>query len=791
MGLELAASIGTEVRATLVLLDSAEMPKRDEWKAWLADHGEDNAVGRAVMKIESLERSGSTAVVMRADITDADELKRTIGRIRGRYGRVDGVVHAAGVPGGGVIALKKREAAARVLDPKVTGTAVLDAALEGGPLDFFVVCSSLNSVFGVLGQVDYCAANAFQDAFAKYRSVRDGCFTVAINWDRWNEVGMAVDAETPEWYETVRREGISGPPVHALLDSLAEESAERDVYITRFSPERHWVLDEHRIGGNAVAPGTAYLEIAREAFERHAGGGPVELAHVTFVKPLIVGDGRSREVATILKRSDDGCEFVIASRVGSGGDDALSVIEHATGTIRRIRPSEATIHRLADIERRCSIDEWTYTYGDAEPDDGALMRFGPRWHTVQWIRVGVKEAIALLELSDEYAGDLQHYLLHPALLDMATGFAGRFAGGAGFIPFWYGSVTVRRPLARKIYSHVTFADAAGREMVSFDIVIMDEQGEELVSIEQFTMKKVADYGLFEDGAAVSREGTDGADVRPVAPGIDEETAAAVVHRIPGDAVAGTPASVAAVSHIADAAVDASGSPTAGGERRRGLSCAEGVEVFKRILGGGVFPQVLVSTVDLKDSIERSRAFTRERLEKGYDELQRSRELHPRSDVTSEYVPPRTETERALAAIWEELLGIERVGIKDNFFELGGDSVLGLRIVVNANKRGIALQPPHLFEYQTIEELAAVAGSAAGGEATPASRGVAEGTGEPVEGPADGEAVSPTAEDAFRRGDGSAGKRPAVPDDFPDAEISQEDLDRIMTVIGERRRRNGR
>ncbi|WP_172381755.1 non-ribosomal peptide synthetase [Streptomyces sp. MNP-20] len=72
------------------------------------------------------------------------------------------------------------------------------------------------------------------------------------------------------------------------------------------------------------------------------------------------------------------------------------------------------------------------------------------------------------------------------------------------------------------------------------------------------------------------------------------------------------------------------------------------------------------------------------------------------------VPPRTDTEKALAAIWSEVLGVPDVGAQDNYFTLGGDSILGIQIVAAARRAGFALTPRHLFRHQTIAELAAAA-----------------------------------------------------------------------------------
>ncbi|HSR23570.1 MAG TPA: amino acid adenylation domain-containing protein [Candidatus Eisenbacteria bacterium] len=72
----------------------------------------------------------------------------------------------------------------------------------------------------------------------------------------------------------------------------------------------------------------------------------------------------------------------------------------------------------------------------------------------------------------------------------------------------------------------------------------------------------------------------------------------------------------------------------------------------------------------------------------------------------EYVEPRTAEERVLAGIWGEVLGAGRVGVHDNYFELGGDSILSILIATRARRAGFELTPRHLFQHQTVAELAA-------------------------------------------------------------------------------------
>jgi amino acid adenylation domain-containing protein len=79
---------------------------------------------------------------------------------------------------------------------------------------------------------------------------------------------------------------------------------------------------------------------------------------------------------------------------------------------------------------------------------------------------------------------------------------------------------------------------------------------------------------------------------------------------------------------------------------------------------------------------------------------------------SAYVAPRTPTEATLAAVWREVLGVERVGVHDNFFALGGDSIRSIRVLSLARERGVSCSLQQLYVHQTVAELAAEVGAAA-------------------------------------------------------------------------------
>ncbi|WP_342064775.1 amino acid adenylation domain-containing protein [Cupriavidus sp. OTU4895] len=86
---------------------------------------------------------------------------------------------------------------------------------------------------------------------------------------------------------------------------------------------------------------------------------------------------------------------------------------------------------------------------------------------------------------------------------------------------------------------------------------------------------------------------------------------------------------------------------------------------------------------------------------------------------AEHVAAATDIEAALVRIWQDVLGVECVGVTDNFFELGGDSILSIQAVSRARQAGLRFTPKDLFLHQTVRALAQVVTSAqSAGEAMP-------------------------------------------------------------------------
>ncbi|CAM2010015.1 SDR family NAD(P)-dependent oxidoreductase [Acanthopleuribacter pedis] len=148
--------------------------------------------------LDALNCHGEVAYLP-VDLADAEAVAETAATVRERFGRLDAVIHAAGLLHDEPLAQKSAEAAAEVLAPKVAGVLALDEATADAALKWMLLCSSLAGVICPPGQGDYAAANAYLDAFAARRNRwlaegRRRGRTVAVNWPLWRAGGMTMDA---------------------------------------------------------------------------------------------------------------------------------------------------------------------------------------------------------------------------------------------------------------------------------------------------------------------------------------------------------------------------------------------------------------------------------------------------------------------------------------------------------------------------------------------------------------------------------------------------------------------
>ncbi len=157
--------------------------------------GDDPAV------LAQLQRLNSGLDYRPLDVADQAAVDALVADIIASHGRLDGVIHCAGVLRDGFLLRKTPEDLSAVLAPKVAGADCLQRATADLDLDFFVLCSSGTGVLGNIGQADYAAANAYLDGLARLlaegaREQGRRCRYLSIAWPLWRDGGMGLDPET-------------------------------------------------------------------------------------------------------------------------------------------------------------------------------------------------------------------------------------------------------------------------------------------------------------------------------------------------------------------------------------------------------------------------------------------------------------------------------------------------------------------------------------------------------------------------------------------------------------------
>jgi phthiocerol/phenolphthiocerol synthesis type-I polyketide synthase E len=666
LGLEIAEYLARTCHANLVLVNRSSFPAREEWTQWLETFAAETPVSRAIERIRRIEALGSRVLVLTADVANEEAMREVFARTRAEFKEINGIIHAAGVPAGGLMQVKKPESVREILDAKVRGTRVLEKLAADEPLDFFVLFSSLSAIIGRLGQVDYVAANAFLDLFAHYYRAKTGCFTVSIDWSAWEQVGMAAHLFRSPANGTESQKQLD----HPLLDRRIVAEEGREVYATEFAPERHWTVDEHRIAGYPVIPGVGFFEMVRAALGERAKDRVVEFHDVFFLSMLRVGVGERREVRLELKQDGEEFEFTVRSHPNghpTGDADESNFQAYATGRVKLAPRESPQEYDLTNLQQRCNVQEIIFGEEDREDD------LGPRWQSVRRVHIGNNEIFIPLEIPEAYASDFDHMKFHPALLDRMTGLTKKYLANGPYLPFTYKRLRIMEDMPRKVYGYARYKEeeSASRETINFDLRLMDEQGRGIIEIEGFGQKQVRDPASQIRALSDVKIGDGG----------------------PKQAVA--------------TSIAATGTSNDDLEIYQGrIPPAEGLEAFDRILNARVEPQVIVCPQDLQLTFEQAAKASGEQLLNAIKAQEKPKVVPATIRDHSPYVPPQNDAERKITQIWQEVLGLEQVGIHDNFFDLGGSSLFAIQVLSRLRKEfNVEVPPAMIFEGATISALA--------------------------------------------------------------------------------------
>jgi malonyl CoA-acyl carrier protein transacylase len=340
----------------------------------------------ALAAIRAIEAGGGAVRYRSVDLRVPEAVGAVVREVVEAHGRVDVLLHAAGLEISRALPDKTPEEFALVFDVKVEGWFNLMTALEGTPLGSVMTFSSIAGRFGNAGQTDYAAANDLLcKAVSSLARTRPGTRALSVDWTAWRDIGMAARGSIPSIMKAagidmlapqagiavVGRELTAGsrgevviaeslglmlaedpaaarldeahlapPPPGPMTGRVAAFSLHGGLVVeTELDPKTQPFLDHHRIDGTAVLPGVmgleAMAEAARVAFPELRVAA---LEDVDFLAPFKFYRDEPRTVTVRVRYDADGAEVLARCTLEGSralvGRDAPEVTVHFTGTVR-------------------------------------------------------------------------------------------------------------------------------------------------------------------------------------------------------------------------------------------------------------------------------------------------------------------------------------------------------------------------------------------------------------------------------------------------------------------------
>jgi acyl transferase domain-containing protein/acyl carrier protein/NAD(P)-dependent dehydrogenase (short-subunit alcohol dehydrogenase family) len=272
--------------------------------------------------LESVRAAGAEAHAVTLDARDALQVERALESARERFGRLDLIIHAAGIDRSRALATKTEPELSEVLAPKL---APLEAILRAARGARVVAFGSVSARFGNAGQIDYAAAN---ESLARQVVAAGGC---VLDFSAWADVGMAAPLTAAirergvdllaadeaasatvttiasgalgEWVLAGRlaQTGLGGAVLGGTVAAHVP-NAEIEQRATLVFEERTWLRD-HRAVNAGLMPGVVGLEVLAEAASSLAPGLALTgYRDVSFSKPLKVFPGQPVDVIARARR---------------------------------------------------------------------------------------------------------------------------------------------------------------------------------------------------------------------------------------------------------------------------------------------------------------------------------------------------------------------------------------------------------------------------------------------------------------------------------------------------------
>lgn len=489
--------------------------------------------------VADFEAAGAAVEYHAVDVTDEGAIRALLDDVRARHGRLDGVVHGAGVIEDKRLADKASDSWSRVVETKVIGALLLQKHIDPAALKFFTVFSSVAGRYGNSGQSDYATGNELMNRLCTALQARwgDRVAVSALCWGPWGATKFGAGMVTAETEAKFAEKGVrlvsaalgrrlfrqelaraAGTPVEVICGEapwdereaalgairsapqapelgpllghaqpVAHPTGER-VLALHLDPSRHLYLQEHALDARMVLPAAVALELMAEGVRAlWPQWQVVEVRELKLLKGVDMDRG-GRDLQLFVSPppygSAEGFDVSVALQSDLGAGRALShyrCVVRAEQALPTAVPAPRGVHDDKTLSVAKAYGEWLF--------------HGPRFQVIERIAglspAGAGATVRASHPREWLAGrgaDASGWLFDPALLDAAAQMAWLWARAyrdESALPTRIGRVVRYRdvfpPRMHMEYARVESADPA---LIRGNAVFFDEHGVPVLALEE-------------------------------------------------------------------------------------------------------------------------------------------------------------------------------------------------------------------------------------------------------------------------------------------------------------------
>lgn len=280
--------------------------------------------------------------------------------------------------------------------------------------------------------------------------------------------------------------------LHPLVDECSLETEKVHVYTKRMGIDNCWELREHIINGVHVLPGTAVIEMAREALSQYTKQSYVELSQLTYLTPVMLKQGdKPRKINIVLTNENNKITVEIRSQHPDTKEwESHGILKGAAVK----RDNQEQIIAVNEIKNRCEpMDE------DTGPINRSIVKInGNHWDNVDELYLNKDEILVHFNMKEDIRSELADYYLHPGMLDPALN-AGSYLTNGTYLPFSFQTALFEKKLPPCFYSWIKRRqplEDSGGEFEVFDIIFCDEEGVQIGKVDEYVQKLVRNQNIY-------------------------------------------------------------------------------------------------------------------------------------------------------------------------------------------------------------------------------------------------------------------------------------------------------